>query len=631
MNIRKNLFEPLPVGDIHMKGWALNQLKIQAAGISGTLPDFWPDVKDSAWIGGMHEGWERVPYWLDGYIPLAYLLDDDEMKEKAAFYINEIIKRQEEDGWICPTSDRSRYDMWAYILICKVLTVWADLSGDERIEDVLYGALKAFDIALDYNTLYNWGKMRWFEMLIPFIWLYDRKPEDWMLKMLNKLNVQGFDWVKFVNSPDWPYRKPNQKNIHWGYYDHVVNNAMAMKQGVLQYRLTGDESFLDATENMQALYDEYHGMVTGVITGDECLAGTSPVQGTELCAVVEYMYSLENIIGVSGDVAWIDRLERVAFNALPATFSPDMQTHQYDQQVNQVMCVWSEDNNYRTNGPDSNMFGVEPNYGCCTANLSQGWPKFMLSAYMKRPATENEAEGLAVLSYLPCELTTKIKGVPVCISTDTDYPFRDSVRITVSPSMPFEFPLWLRIPEWVDYAEITIGEERIRAPKGEFYKLEGFWDGKTEIDLLLKTSFTLEERPESLYALTKGALVYSIPIEERWEEFKRDDDYHTYPHLDYQVFPESDWNFGFLLNGKLPEIEVRENSTEVSYVFSPETPPVELFVKAKKVSWPIVRNSAARIPDMNRVGESELTVKMIPYGCTNLRMTEIPVFYKKKG
>ena len=63
-------------GTIKPAGWLREQLKIQAAGLSGHLDEFWPDIKNSAWIGGKAEGWERVPYWLDGMVPLAYLLDD---------------------------------------------------------------------------------------------------------------------------------------------------------------------------------------------------------------------------------------------------------------------------------------------------------------------------------------------------------------------------------------------------------------------------------------------------------------------------------------------------------------------------------------------------------------------------
>ena len=75
------------------------------------------------------------PYWLDGFIPLAWLLDDEDMKDRARRYINYIIDNQSDDGWICPddTQDRARYDVWAK-LILKVLVVYYDCTEDERIQ-----------------------------------------------------------------------------------------------------------------------------------------------------------------------------------------------------------------------------------------------------------------------------------------------------------------------------------------------------------------------------------------------------------------------------------------------------------------------------------------------------------------
>ena len=57
-----SVFEPLPLGSIKPSGWLLGQLKLQASGLTGHLDEFWPDVKDSGWIGGQAEGWERAPY-----------------------------------------------------------------------------------------------------------------------------------------------------------------------------------------------------------------------------------------------------------------------------------------------------------------------------------------------------------------------------------------------------------------------------------------------------------------------------------------------------------------------------------------------------------------------------------------
>ena len=145
--------------ELKPKGWMKRQLEIQAKGLSGSLDKIWPDVRDSAWIGGSREGWERVPYWLDGFIPLAYLLEDKDMINRAKRYIDAIISHQKEDGWICPCDDSERktYDTWAVLLITKVLTVYYDCSKDDRIPDVIYRVLK------NYYTLLQSGEIKLFE------------------------------------------------------------------------------------------------------------------------------------------------------------------------------------------------------------------------------------------------------------------------------------------------------------------------------------------------------------------------------------------------------------------------------------------------------------------------------------
>jgi hypothetical protein len=76
MKLMEPCFRPLPLQTISPRGWLAQQLRIQAQGLSGHLDEFWPDIQDSAWIGGKAEGWERMPCWLDGVIPLACLIVD---------------------------------------------------------------------------------------------------------------------------------------------------------------------------------------------------------------------------------------------------------------------------------------------------------------------------------------------------------------------------------------------------------------------------------------------------------------------------------------------------------------------------------------------------------------------------
>ena len=80
--LRQNAYIKLPLGSIKPDGWLKAQLEAQAAGLTGNIDDFWPDLVNSSWRGGNGEAWERGPYFLDGLVPLAYLLDDDSLKKK---------------------------------------------------------------------------------------------------------------------------------------------------------------------------------------------------------------------------------------------------------------------------------------------------------------------------------------------------------------------------------------------------------------------------------------------------------------------------------------------------------------------------------------------------------------------
>src|SRR5690606_17970645 len=101
-------------------------------------------------------------------------------------------------------------------------------------------------------------------------------------------------------------------------------------------------------------------------------------------------------------------------------------------------------------GGQAHLFGLEPNYGCCTANMHQGWPKYALSTWMR------SADGLVATVHAPTELRTTVGAVPVSVMVDTDYPFKDTVTYRVTASAPVEFTLWLRIPGWAHGSKVVV-------------------------------------------------------------------------------------------------------------------------------------------------------------------------------
>jgi len=159
---------------------------------------------------------------------------------------------------------------------------------------------------------------------------------------------------------------------------------MALKAAPVWWLLTGQKQNRDGLSRALQMLDQYHGQPAAIFGADEHYAGRDPSQGTELCAVVESMFSLEVSLAILGDPALGDRLERLAYNALPATLSADLWSHQYDQQANQVLCSLAT-RRWTSNGPASNIFGLEPNFGCCTSNMHQGWPKLARTSGWRRP------------------------------------------------------------------------------------------------------------------------------------------------------------------------------------------------------------------------------------------------------
>jgi hypothetical protein len=627
-------FSPLPLGAIRPAGWLARQLRLQADGLTGHLDEFWPDVADSQWFGGKAEGWERAPYWLDGAIPLAWLLDDAPMKARITTYVNFIVDHQRPDGWYGPYPEDAvakRYDMWAILLANKVLAQYHDATGDPRVLAAVQKSLRAMAAGLDRTPLYNWGKFRWYEGLVPVFYVYERTKEPWLLDLARKLRAQGVDFEALFATDDLAV--PTPRRGLWKWTKHVVNTAMAAKASALSWRLDQRGRDRAWSTSMIAFLDRHHGQATGMFSGDECLSGKSPVQGTELCSVVEFMYSLETLFSVFGNPVFGDRLEKLAFNALPATLSPDMWSHQYDQQVNQAQCTINPDYRWSTNGAESNLFGLEPNYGCCTSNMHQGWPKFVSHLWMRTPDA-----GIAVAAYAPSRATFDSRGVAVTVSLDTDYPFRDTLTLTVAPERAARFPVVLRVPAWATGATARIGTDAaIPMAPGTMHRIDREWSGRVEIAIRFPMAPIVTERDNGAVAIERGPLVYALKLGEAWTRVNADKPHRELPHGDFEVRPTTPWNYGLVAGGG-PGGDVAGLTFEERPVgvmpFSPDGAGVVATARARKIpSWRLDAGWAAEIappdsawadPTRRITNQPEETVTLIPYGCTNIRVTEFP-------
>jgi uncharacterized protein len=189
--LKSGKFYLLPVGSIQARGWLDEQLRTQANGLSGHLDETWADVgPNSGWLGGTGESWERGPYYLDGLVPLAWLLDDPILKAKAQRYVDWTLEHQAPTGMIGPESNN---DWWPRIVMLKALTQYQELTGDPRVIPVMEKYFAYQLKTLPERPLRDWAKFRWQDEALSVIWLYNRTGSASLLDLVRLLHEQGYD------------------------------------------------------------------------------------------------------------------------------------------------------------------------------------------------------------------------------------------------------------------------------------------------------------------------------------------------------------------------------------------------------------------------------------------------------
>jgi hypothetical protein len=308
----------------------------------------------------------------------------------------------------------------------------------------------------------------------------------------------------------------------------------------------------------------------------------------------------------------------VAFNALPGAFRDDMWSHQYDQQPNQIACT-RRSRNWSTNGPDANLYGLTPEFGCCTANMQQGWPKLVSSLWMG-----TDDGGLATVAYGPSEVDAKVgENDTVRIAETTEYPFRETVQFTVSPAKPVKFPLKLRIPSWAQEATVTVNGTPVPDVKsGAYLVISREWKSGDQVAAKFPMMPRISRWESNSIAIERGPLVFSLKIGENWTKLDPD---ALAP--DWEVQPTTPWNYGLVVDSAHPATSIKEVDAPIGpYPFSESAPPVELVMRGRLVpEWQAVDGSAGPLP-MSPVKSlsPEETITLVPYGAAKLRITAFP-------
>lgn len=632
-------FAELPLGAIKPQGWLLDQLERQRDGMTGHLDELYAIVgDDNAWIGGEGDTWERGPYWIDGLLPLAYLLDDEALIAKALRWTEAMLDSAREDGYFGNAVSRpyieglqrgKAEDWWPKMVALKILKQYYMATADPRVLEVMSGYFRYQSKQLPEHPLQHWtdwGQWRGGDNLEMVWWLYNRTGEPFLLELGDLIHRQTHPWTEILSGQDILAR---QNALH------CVNLGQGFKEPVVWWQRSKDECDRQAPLRGMETIRRTIGLPTGLWAGDEMTQFGEPTRGSEFCTAVEMMYSLEGMLRVTGDLRWAEQLERVAYNALPTQATDACDARQYFQQTNQVACT-RETRNFSTehNGTDV-VFSLLGGYPCCTCNWHQGWPKLVQNLwYASRDG------GFAALVYAPSKLHAQAGGRELVLTEETAYPFDGTVTVRIDFPGKFRkreqpsaiFPLYFRIPSWTDGASVTVGGDVLHPAAGQTLRVEREWRPGDTIVL----HFPMKVRTERWYGgatvVGRGPLVYALKMNETWtRKAFEGPDAEQYGPFYYEVTSDSPWNFCFTedqLERPEENFTLNERPWTGAYPWNPENNPLTLRAKAHVMKgWEMARGSAGPMAYFGQIRDDvgeEAVIELIPYGCTTLRICEFP-------
>ena len=647
-------FEPLPLGSIKPHGWLRDQLDLMVAGLPGRMHEFYRLVRESPWLGGDKEYSplnEAFPYWFNGLVPLAFGSDDRRLKEVVLTAADQIVAQQHGDGWLGPEEDYRRRNFWGryplFLGLAQLADVEPQLSSRNPIVQAMYRFVDLMhDMLSDSHQGYvwkpgdqfdeQWGRSRAADMIMALQWLYERHPRNNDHKLhecMIFMYEQAYDWSYWFNEDNFIKEDldtcPVEVTRSLFPYLHGVNAGQGLKFGAVMRRLTHDHDLLNSTKNGVDLTFKYHGTPSGAIIGDEQQSGLSPVRGTELCSVVETMFSLTYLYHATGHCDFADRAELAAFNALPAMVMPRWWAHQYVAQTNQPVSHRLAKSPFWNVRPDGQSFGTEPNYPCCTVDFSQGYPKFLAASFVR-----DGHDGLAHVLLGPAEVNTKtLTQHHVRIKCNTNYPFSHRLEYHIQTKSPFHFSF--RVPSWTVLQTSSLhvnGKPSTLEPDPEtglHRMLLG--KGTHRVQVEFGAQIRVEKRANDTVSIYHGALLYALPIY---------GDYYAsrparYPGStappeanDWTILPSTPWNFAIDPSTVFFYEYLNREEPLPNPIWQEDGPPVSISVMACQIDWTLTDGGYAPIPP--QLGKRNCTSRVVmvelkPYGSAKLHMAELPV------
>ncbi|MBQ0150115.1 MAG: glycoside hydrolase family 127 protein [Bacteroidales bacterium] len=629
------------ISSIEPEGWIKEFLGRQIDGLTGHKDALAYPYDTDMWMGETQrvgdwgcDWWrfEQTAYFTDGAMRTGYLTGETSLLDIASRSLDYTLGTVDENGELAVNAE---HVLWPFAVFFRALQAAYEATGDVRIIPALERHYSSFpgriNIVEDREILTIEG----------MLWTYGKTGDKALLDFARDSWDQG--GFPLDEKDCWNDAPIDQ---------HGVTYCEHLKLPMLLYAYTGEEKYLNAALHAQEKLEKYHLLPDGVPSSGEDLMGNGSLASHETCDISDYSWTMGHFLLATGEARWGDAIERAVFNAGVGAVTKDFKAFQYFSAPNQFISTGISDHNRYSHGRCKMAYRATHQTECCAGNVQRFMPNYVSRMWLEG---SSEDEIVAAL-YGPCSVSRVLpSGHTVKIHEGTEYPFEDEVRFTFDLKVSERFAFSFRIPGWCDgkvSARINGHKAAVKDNGKGFATISRKWkDGDI---LVLDFGFEsrivnfesndaegrLPEGNESSYPMTaadslcrysyvtRGPLLFSYAIPSKWEEDNEDWFYMNgkKPGLPgytcWNITPSAPWNYA-IVSGAAPEF-IRKDTE--GFPFDPQTSRCSIRVPVRKVKgWALDEDRyTSRVPYSFELEGSTEYIELIPYGCTNLRLTLFP-------
>ena len=503
-------------------------------------------------------GW-RCEYWgkmMRGACLTYRYHGDDKLYDMLEYAVRELLKVQRDDGRFSTYSEEKQFngwDLWGRKYVLTGMMHFIDICKDDSLKaEIMEAICRHADYIVEkigdgegqksiLETSNHWLCLNSCTILEPFVELYKRTGKKSYLDFSEYIiGLGGCAGGNLIDLAILDEIAP---------YEYPVNKAyemMSFFEGLLAYyELTGEDKYLDAVTKFIEKVNETDVTIIGCSGCTHELFDNSIVKQTEFndvqmqetCVTVTWMRVLTRLHLITGNVAYVDRIEKSAFNALYGSINTknekgfSIEDGEFLDPVifDSYSPLYNNRRGFVTGG--FKRFRTGGFYGCCACIGSAGTGIFPLIGTLKSEngIVINEAfEGVI-------NTTTPLNN-KVTLNAVTDYPVGDKYALAIFLEKDEEFEILIRIPDWCDEATLKIGDDIKKVYPG-YVSLNRVWSDGDTIELELP-HYLKSHHLNGKTAYTYGPLV--LARDEMKEGKKTDAEFIPTEYNAFKVVPAGD-------------------------------------------------------------------------------------------